>query len=119
MADVGIASRANVSLNNLDEVGEARFSAKQDVITDLNTYVKNTNYATNDIAGVIKVSSANGLAINASSGHLYGATRTATQYNTDGNNILISKGTLENIKEDLVSRAIGDVTLIEGAEQWL
>lgn len=30
MADVGLASRANVSLNNLDEVGEKRFSDKQD-----------------------------------------------------------------------------------------
>lgn len=29
MADVGLASRANVSLNNLDEVGEKRFSDKQ------------------------------------------------------------------------------------------
>lgn len=37
MADVGLASRANVSLNNLDEVGEERFNAKQDVITDLAT----------------------------------------------------------------------------------
>ncbi len=32
MADVGLASRANVSLNNLDNVGESRFNAKQDVL---------------------------------------------------------------------------------------
>lgn len=36
MADVGIASRANTSLTNLDEVGEARFNAKQDIITSDN-----------------------------------------------------------------------------------
>lgn len=32
MADVGLASRANVSLNNLDEVGEKRFTDLQDAI---------------------------------------------------------------------------------------
>lgn len=35
MADVGLASRANVSLSNLDVAGEARFNSKQDLITDL------------------------------------------------------------------------------------
>lgn len=34
MADVGIASRANTSLTNLDEAGEARFNAKQDKLTE-------------------------------------------------------------------------------------
>lgn len=34
MADVGLATRANVSLNNLDTVGEERFAKKQDV-TDI------------------------------------------------------------------------------------
>ena len=42
MADVGLASRANVSLNNLDEVGEARFNAKQDVLIS-STNIKTIN----------------------------------------------------------------------------
>lgn len=37
MGDVGLATKANVSLDNLDATGEARFSAKQDVISDLAT----------------------------------------------------------------------------------
>ena len=42
MADVGLASRANVSLNNLDNVGEARFDAKQDVLVSA-TNIKTIN----------------------------------------------------------------------------
>lgn len=40
MADVGLASRANVSLNNLDDVGEARFNEKANEI-DLTTHTSN------------------------------------------------------------------------------
>lgn len=36
MDDVGLGSRANVSLSNLDAVGEARFAAKQDEATAVN-----------------------------------------------------------------------------------
>lgn len=42
MADVGLASRANVSLNNLDNLGEARFNAKQDVLVSA-TNIKTIN----------------------------------------------------------------------------
>lgn len=42
MADVGLASRANVSLNNLDNLGEARFNAKQDVLVS-GTNIKTIN----------------------------------------------------------------------------
>lgn len=45
MADVGLASRANVSLNNLDAVGQAKFDAKQDVISDLATIRSNASSA--------------------------------------------------------------------------
>lgn len=37
MDDAGLSTRADVSLNNLDAEGEARFTAKQDVISDLET----------------------------------------------------------------------------------
>lgn len=40
MADVGFATRANVSLSNLDEAGEARFDAKANV-TDLTAHASN------------------------------------------------------------------------------
>lgn len=42
MADVGLASRANVSLNNLDNLGEARFNSKQDVLVSA-TNIKTIN----------------------------------------------------------------------------
>jgi len=52
MADVGLASRANVSLNNLDEVGEARFTNLQSAI-DLKADNSNVVHRTGDetIAG--------------------------------------------------------------------
>ncbi len=43
MDDAGLATRADISLSNLDSLGEARFTAKQDVITDLSTIRANAN----------------------------------------------------------------------------
>lgn len=46
MDDVGLATRADISLSNLDEQGEARFEAKQDVIDDLKQIRTNANLVT-------------------------------------------------------------------------
>lgn len=45
MDDAGLSTRADVSLDNLDEFGQAKFDAKQDVITDLATIRSNASSA--------------------------------------------------------------------------
>lgn len=63
---------------------------------DLTDYVKNTNFATSTKGGVIKFSTSHGVNMSAD-GFLMGATRTAEQYNSNSGNMLINKGTLENV----------------------
>ena len=74
----------------------------------LNGYVKNTDYATSSVGGVIKVNSAYGLQV--ASGTLTGSTRTYAQYGTDDNTVVIDKGTLENVitGKDLTTKAYVD-----------
>lgn len=66
--------------------------------------VGNTDYATSDTGGVIKVATSRALTV--SDGYLYALTKTLDNYATSADNTFIGKGTLENIKEDLVARAI-------------
>lgn len=58
--------------------------------------VKNTDFATSTKGGVIKFSTSHGVNMSAD-GFLMGATRTAEQYNSNSGNMLINKGTLENV----------------------
>lgn len=90
----------------------------------LSGYVKDTDYANSSTGGVIKISGSYGTATN-SGGFLVANVRTATQYTADSNGMFMSKGTLENIKNDLVKRAIttNDITLTDeektAAQAWL
>lgn len=79
----------------------------------LSGYVKDTDYASWDKAGVIKIRSTYGLYANENDGVLNGYPFTLEEYNTKNSYALIAKGTLENIKNDLVKRAIttNDITL--------
>lgn len=63
---------------------------------DLSNFVKNTDFATSTKGGVIKFSTSHGVNMSAD-GFLMGATRTAEQYNSNSGNMLINKGTLENV----------------------
>lgn len=72
----------------------------------LTGYVKNTDYAGADKAGIIKASNTFNTTVTGS-GYLSGVQRTLAQYNNDANGAIISKGTLENIKESLVT-SVGD-----------
>lgn len=63
--------------------------------SDLNDYVKNTDYATTNVAGVLKPSAA--LLVNSSNGNAYCEERTYAQYQSSGGTEFISKGTLENV----------------------
>ena len=57
-------------------------------------YVKDTDYATSSKGGVIKV---NGYGLQVSNGTLIGLGRTYEEYNNGANQLLIAKGTLENV----------------------
>lgn len=77
---------------------------------DLSDYVKNTDYANASKAGVLKI---NGNAARISSdGVLSAAEVSEEQYKTTVNSIFISRGTLENIKNDYVgsSTPVQDLT---------
>ena len=69
-------------------------NTKQDVIEDLTDYIKNTDYATNNKAGVFKTGA--GLAV-ASNGWVYGVERSYANYLNDTNATFIAKGTLEAV----------------------
>lgn len=59
-------------------------------------FVRPTDYATNSTGGVFKVSSTYGLAMS-QAGILYGSGRTYEQYQSSGANLIVAKGTLENV----------------------
>lgn len=63
---------------------------------DLTNYVTNTDFATSNKGGVIKFSQSHGITMS-SDGFLMGSTRTAEQYTSNSGNMLINKGTLENV----------------------
>lgn len=65
--------------------------------------VTNTDYASTDTAGVVKVSSSLGSAVS-TSGVLQGYTRTLTAYTSGSQALLISKGTLENVIAALITK---------------
>ena len=62
---------------------------------DLTNYVTNTDYATAEKGGTIRVSNASGLGI--SNGNLYAVTKAYNTYNSASGNMFIGKGTLENV----------------------
>lgn len=73
-------------------------------------YVKNTDYAGADTgtAGVLKYSTALGTVVS-STGVLQGYPRTVESYTATSNNLVIAKGTLENVKEDITARALVNI----------
>ena len=75
-------------------------------IPDLTDYVKNTDYAsTSGEAGLIKTSSSYGTQM-VTTGFIRAGVDTLESYKTRGVNFFIGKGTLENVKNDLVKRAV-------------
>ena len=73
---------------------------------DLSDYVKNTDYATDSVGGVIKTSSS--FATQISNGSLVCRVRTYEQYDSASSNAFIGKGTLENV----LNARIGDIDTI-------
>jgi hypothetical protein len=91
---------------------------------DLTGYVKNTDYATSSVGGVTKVDSSFGTQIS-SNGYIHAYTENLTRYKQRNGNFVIGKGTLENIKNDFVKRAVteNDIELTAdeqtSARTWL
>lgn len=74
--------------------------------SDLEHYVKDTNIATATKAGLVKPDTTYAVKV-FSNGGLSSEAKTLAQYNSSTNNMFVSKGTLENIKESLV-KSVGD-----------
>lgn len=84
----------------------------EDAVEDAG-FVKNTDYASTNTAGVIKTSASYGTGISAG-GAFYGSTRSLNQYNSGADATLICKGTLENVIAALVKREL--IALLGGAD---
>lgn len=95
----------------LEAVADAGYLTAETAATE--GFVKNTDYATSDTGGVVKVSVNFGSGMS-QSGILYGAARSEVQYNAANNTLLISKGTLENVIQTLVKREL--ITLLGGLD---
>ena len=80
------------TINNQSLLG----SGNIDVQTDLTDYVKNTDYATTDTAGVIKTNASYGLQI-ATGGYIAGTRKTFSEYSNGSPSLVISKNILENV----------------------
>ena len=80
--------------------------------SDLATYVENTDYATDSVGGVFKTSATAGTYVGQSSGTLYAANITYSNYSSFTNNGFISKGTLENVLtgRGYIDNTINDLT---------
>ena len=89
------------------DLGDDAFIGKGTLNNVLADYVKNTDYASASDTGVIKAYSGYSTAVDDRNGVLYCQTKSATAYDGLVANAFIGKGTLENIKEDLVT-SVGD-----------
>ena len=87
---------------------EGPYYTKSEIDTTLVPYVKNTDYATSSVGGVIKVNSYYGTELY--NGILLGATKNYATYESQPNSTVISKGTLENVitGKDLTTKAYVD-----------
>lgn len=86
---------------------EGPYYTKSEIDTELTDYVKNTDYATNDKGGVIKIGSF-GLGINSNSGRPYAQVINYSNYKNADNATFIGKGTLENV----LNARIGDINTV-------
>ena len=68
--------------------------------------VGSTDYATSDVAGVIKQSTTYGFSVNENTGVPFASTKDLTGYQNGDGNMFIGKNTLENIKDDFVKRGV-------------
>ena len=96
---------------------EGPYYTKSEIDTTLLPYVKNTDYAADNIYGVIKGTSSNQFYLY--NGGPYAGTINYTNYLNTGNGIFISKGTLENVitgkqlvNQTYVDNIVGDINSV-------
>lgn len=113
----GITLEGAVTLNDIGAQPAGNYALITD-IPDMTPYVKNTDYATFNKAGVFKISDANAIGIDAN-GNLMTPPQTYQQYQSLSNYGFIGKGTLENVitGKDLTTKAyvdglVGDINTI-------
>lgn len=73
------------------------FYTKGETDNLLNQKVAFTNYATENVGGVVKTNTIYGVGTNSSTGYLYSNKKTYSEYVNALDNMFISKGTLENV----------------------
>lgn len=92
-----------VTEENLEETLK-EYALKKDIPKNLSelendsNYVKNTDYATSSIGGVVTLNNYFGIDV-ATKGQLVGSPKSYSAYTNSENRVLISKGTLENVIE--------------------
>lgn len=103
------AFTTELTTNGYVQVGYYRLSALETQKVDLTNYVKNTDYATNNVGGVIKVLSTNGTYLQGS-GAIACGTFTYSNYQNQGGQTFIGKATLENVitGKDLTTKSYVD-----------
>lgn len=75
---------------------------------DLTGYVKNTDYANSSTGGVFKTYAGLYATAMTTQGFLYCQAKSLDSYKNDNSHMFIAKGTLENIKKDIVERAVSE-----------
>ena len=98
---------SGLDTNGYVQVGYYKLSALETQKVDLTNYVTNTDYATSNVAGVMKVS--NGVVVGGT-GSVSCSPRTYADYSGLSSSYFISKGTLENviIGKDLTTKSYVD-----------
>lgn len=86
----------NAGYQTATDVANTIADTKVSDLSDGDDYVKNTDYATSSVGGVIKSSTTIGT-YTTSDGDLYASERSYSQYSGMTRNGFISKGTLENV----------------------
>lgn len=81
--------------------------------SDLTDYVKNTDYATSSKSGVLKIDTGLGTGVS-QYGVLVGVGKTYAQYNSAYSDLIISKGTLENVLNARIGDISNAIDLING-----
>lgn len=95
----------DLQTNGYIQAGYYRLSMLETQKVDLTNYVKDTDYATSSKGGVFKTSGAYGTFVNTSNGIMLATIKTYVDYGNAGNEMFISKGTLENV----LNARIGDL----------
>ena len=120
---VSTAMQAALDLKANQSTTYTKTESDANITNALADYVKNTDYATGTVGGVVKVTGNHGLAVY--QGMLIGSAKTLDSYDASANNLVMAKGTLENVKNDLVKRAVteNDIELTDeektAARTWI